>query len=235
MRVIFPDKHNNFPNLSKLLKKLPSVILVTSCIAPFFSYIINKFFGIPGLLEILALSVKGIQKHHFWQFLTYPLITADSLSLNKDQSFEITQRLLLRNVLDFFLFYKAIQHLIRKLGAFSVLVVISGQALIIGAVLWGFMALIHSSQSFFGPESIICGVLTVQIFLDPEKRFTIGPTPLSVSIKWGFLFVLGFYCCILIFSGAFLLLLASMLAIVLAILFCKKEKIPNPYTTSLRF
>ncbi|WP_100934138.1 hypothetical protein [Candidatus Chlamydia corallus] len=235
MRVIFPDKHNKLPNLSKLLKKLPSVILVTSCIAPFLSYIINKIFGISGLLEALALSVKGIQKHHFWQFFTYPLVTADSLCLHKDQSFEITQRLLLRNVLDFFLFYKAIHHVIRKLGAFSVLVLISGEVLITGAVLWGFMALIHSSHAFFGPESLICGVLTVQIFLDPEKRFTIGATPLSVSRKWGFVFILGFYCCILIFSGAFFLFLGSMLAIMLSILFCKKEKIPNPYITSLRF
>ncbi|SPN74108.1 hypothetical protein C10C_0975 [Chlamydia serpentis] len=235
MRVIFPDKHSKFPALSKILKKLPSIVLLTSCIAPFLSYIINKIFGGPNLLEILALSIKGIQKHYFWQFFTYPLITADSLSLDKNQSFEITQRLLLRNIIDFLAFYKGIHHVIRKLGALSVLILISSQILIIGAILWSFMVLIHSSQSFFGPESLICGILIVQIFLDPEKRFTIGPTPLSVSRKWGFVFILGFYYCILIFSGAFLLLIASMLSILLGMLFCKKEKIPNPYITSLRF
>ncbi|ANH78792.1 hypothetical protein [Candidatus Chlamydia sanziniae] len=233
MRVIFPDKHNKLPFLRRVLKQLPFLIFVTSCSAPFIAYMMNKFFCIPGVLETLALSVKGIQKHYFWQFITYPLITADSLSLHQEQSWEITQRLLIRNTLDFLFFYKATNHVMRKLGAFSLLTLIVGQILIIGTVLWGLMKLFHSTQVFFGPESLICALVLVHVFLDAEKRIQLGPTPLTFAKKWGFLLILGFYFCILIFSGAYFIFLATILSLVLSIFFCKKEKIPNPYITSL--
>ncbi|AGW38206.1 hypothetical protein [Chlamydia pecorum] len=235
MRVIFPDKHNQPSSFCRLLKRLPLCIFISSCVSPVFSYILHKIFRTQGVLEIFALSSQGVQKGYLWQFLTYPFFTADSLCIHKEQCFEITQRFLIRNTLDFLFFYKATDFIIRKLGVWSFLTLVSIQIPSIGFLIWCCMKLFGTPQAFFGPESLICSTMLVWIFLDPEKRLGLGPIPLTISRKWGFLILLGFYFCILIFSGSPLIFLGSILSLGLAWFFCKKEKIPNPYTASLRF
>ncbi|WP_201456262.1 hypothetical protein [Chlamydia sp. 17-3921] len=235
MRIIFPDKRNQPLFLCRILKQFPLFIFISSCVSPILSYTLHKLLGAPKILEILALSSQGIRKCYLWQFVTYPFLTADSLCIYKEQCFEVTQRFLIRNTLDFILFYKAADQLIRKLGAWNFLKIISVQILCTGVVIWGFMLLFGNTQAFFGPESLICTVLLIRVFLDPEKRLGFGSTILTLSRKWGFLLLLGFYFCILIFSGSYLIFFGSIFSLALALLFCKKEKIPNPYTSSLRF
>ncbi|WP_348662992.1 hypothetical protein [Chlamydia vaughanii] len=235
MRVIFPDKQNKNPLITRVLKQLPSFILVTSCVSPLISYVLKKMFGLPGILETLALSTEGIHKHKFWQFLTYPLITADSLCIHKEKCMEITQRLLIRNVLGFTFFYKATNHLIRKLGSLTFLILISAQILFTGVVIWALLKLFHSSQALFGPECLITSLVLIWVFLDPEQRLGLHPLPITISRKWGFAALIIFYFFILIFSGAFAMFFGSILSMAIGVLFCYKEKIPNPYRISRMF
>lgn len=234
MRVIFPDKYKQTPFLGKALKQLPLLVLVTSCSAPFIAFFLQYFFQVRGPIEWLALSVKGIHQHYFWQWLTYPLVTADTLKLGDLRSLEITQRLLMRNVLDFILFYKATDVIIQKLGTGTFVFLLTTQVSIAGISIWAFLWLIGSTQAFFGPESLICALLIVRVFLDPEKRLTLPLFPISLSRKWSFVLLLHFYFLILILSGAYAILLGSVLSMTLAICFCYKENIPNPYRGSYR-
>ncbi|EPJ25626.1 hypothetical protein CP09DC78_0141 [Chlamydia psittaci 09DC78] len=235
MRVIFPDKHNKNPFLTQVLRQLPSFILITSCISPLLSYLMKRLFGIPGIIETLALSTAGIHKHNFWQFITYPLITADSLCIHKEGCMDITQRLLVRNVLGFTFFYKATNHIIRKLGSITFLILVTSQVLITGVAVWACLKLFHSSQALFGPECLISTLLLIWVFLDPEKRLGLHPFPITLSRKWGFVVLAAFYFLMLLFSGAFALFFGSIFSLMLGVLFCYKEKIPNPYRTSRIF
>ncbi|BAE81028.1 conserved hypothetical protein [Chlamydia felis Fe/C-56] len=235
MRVIFPDKHNKSPLLTQLLKQLPSFILITSCISPMISYLMKKMFGLPGIIEVLALSTAGIHKHKFWQFITYPLVTADSLCIHKEGCMDITQRLLIRNVLGFIFFYKATNHIIRKLGSITFLILIVTQTLLTGVVIWACLKLLHSSQVLFGPECLISMLMLIWVFLDPEQRLTLTPLPVTLSRKWGFVILAAIYFFILLFLGAFAIFFGSLLSIIFGVLFCYKEKIPNPYRISRMF
>ncbi|EPP34605.1 hypothetical protein CP10139811_0473 [Chlamydia ibidis] len=232
MRIIFPDKHKKTPFFGRLLKRVPLFVLIISCTAPFVSYVMKKVFGCPGVIETLALSTKGVCEHKFWQFLTYPLVTSDCLSISNERCLEVTQRLLIRNCLDFVLFYKATDHIVRKLGSLPYLALISSQILITGTIVWAALHLLHSSQAFFGPECLIATLVLVWVFLDPEKRLAMYPLPTSLSRKWGFIGLLGFYFFILLVSGAFAVFLGSVISILIGIIFCHKEKIPNPYRLS---
>ncbi|MBQ8498507.1 hypothetical protein [Chlamydia sp.] len=229
MRVIFPDKYKHTPFLGRALQQLPLLVLATSCSAPFISFFLQKFFQMRGPVEWLALSVEGINQHYFWQWLTYPLVTADTLKLGDVGSLEITQRLLMRNTLDFILFYKATDTIIRKLGAGRFVFLLTAEVGVIGLTVWAFLWLIDSPQAFFGPESLICALLVVRVFLDPEKRLTLPLFPISLSRKWSFVLLLNFYFLILIIVGAYAALIGSVLSMALSILFCHKENIPNPY------
>ena len=229
MRVIFPDKYTKTPFLGRALKRLPLLVLATSCSAPFIAFFLQYFFQMQGPIEWLALSVKGISQHHFWQWVTYPLVTADTLNLNNSQSLEITQRLLMRNTLDFILFYKATDAIIRKIGMSRFVFLLTTQVGVVGMSIWAFLWLIGSSQAFFGPESLICALLIVRVFLDPEKRLTLPFFPISLSRKWSLVLLLHFYFLILILSGAYAALLGSVLSMALAVFFCYQENLPNPY------
>ncbi|EPP37591.1 hypothetical protein BOKEGFJH_00519 [Chlamydia avium] len=229
MRVIFPDKQDKNPLLTRVLKQLPSFILITSCVSPFVSYVLKKIFGIPSILETLALSTEGIRQHKFWQLITYPLITSDSLRIYNDRCMEITQRLLIRNVLCFIFLYKATQHIIRKLGSTTFLFLLVGQTLLTGITTWILLKLFHSSHALFGPECLISFLLLIWVFLDPEKRLALPTLPVTLSRKWAFVVLSIFYFFILILSGAFPLFFGSIFSMFLGILFCFKEKIPNPY------
>lgn len=229
MRVIFPDKQDKSPLLTRVLKQLPLVILITSCLSPFISYILKKIFAVPGILETLALSTEGIQKHQFWQWVTYPLVTADSLRIHSDRCLEITQRLLIRNVLCFIFLYQATYQMIRKLGSSTFLFLVVTQTLLTGIATWAILKLFHSSHALFGPECLISFLLLIWVFLDPEKRLVFPTLPITISRKWAFAILSFFYFFILILSGAFPLLFGSIFSMLLGIMFCYKEKIPNPY------
>lgn len=229
MRVIFPDKHDKSPRLTRVLKQLPSFILITSCISPLISYVLKKIFGVPGILETLALSAEGMHKHKFWQLITYPLVTADSLRIYNDRCLEITQRLLIRNVLCFAFLYKSTHHIIRKLGSTTFFFLVVGQTLLTGIATWGLLKLFHSSHALFGPECLISFLLLIWVFLDPEQRLVLPTLPITISRKWAFAILSIFYFLILIFSGAFPLLFGSIFSMLLGVIFCYKEKIPNPY------
>lgn len=228
MRIIFPDRDDS-PRLGYWLRRLPALVLMTSCSAPLISYIIKKLFALPSLIEFFSLSTAGVQSHQFWQFFTYPLITSDSLTINQWESLEITQRLLIRNTIDFVFFRQATDHLVRKLGARNFLILLVVQVLVTGLVVCGLLWSLRSSQSLLGPESLLCSLLLVWVFLDPERRLSIPVVPLTIARKWGFLFLMAFYFLILAATGAFALFLGSVVSVIISILFCKKEHIPNPY------
>ncbi len=228
MRIIFPDKYRN-SKLGHVLEKIPLIVFLTSCLAPIFSYLASRLFGFPTLIEYLSLSVSGIQKHRFWQFLTYPFVTADTLCIYKEQCVEVSQRLLIRNTLCFIFFYKSTKNIIAKLGPYNFLFFSLAQTLSNGLFIWILFKLCGSSQALFGPECLICSLILISVFLDPEKRTQLGPLPLTVANKWIFLVLLAFYCFLLTVAGAVALLLGSIFSMALAVAFCRKEKIPNPY------
>lgn len=233
MRIIFPDNRNQSPFIESFVKKIPLFILISSCLAPFFSFFL-LYFGKAGILERFALSVYGFQKHEFWQLITYPLISADSLCVTATCT-EITQRFLAKNILIFVFFRQATNLVVRKLGALSLLLFFLGQILIGGAATLLLMWLMDSSAFFFGPESLACATMLIWVFLDPEKRFSISVFPITVARKWGFIALLGFYFCILLITGSFATLFCSFISLGLATLFCYKKRIPNPYKNFIHF
>lgn len=235
MRVIFPDKRNTHPLLTRLLERLPFVILITTCLSPLASYILKKIFDVTGIIETLSLSASGIYKHKFWQLVSYPLVTADSLCTQHERCLEITQRLLVRNALDFIFLYKALHHIIRKLGSLSCFLLITLQTILTGVAVWLALKLLHSSQALFGPECLISCLMVVWIFLDPEQRLEFRPLPITISRKWAFATLLIFFLFIVLFTGAFALLFGSIVSMALGVLFCRIHNIPNPYQLSKIF
>ncbi|WP_213318158.1 hypothetical protein [Chlamydiifrater volucris] len=235
MRVIFPDKHQKPHLFSKIFSKIPFVLLFFSCTAPIASYILKKIFHAPGLLELFSLSKDGINSHRIWQFFTYPLISSDSINLTIDASFELSQRLLLRNTLVCIFLQKVSRHFIQKLGTTSFLVFLGIQIPCVGAAVWSLMKLTGAESAFFGAECILCALATVSVFLDPEKRFYLRPFPFYISRKWGFLVILGIFLLSLIACRAFFFFGGAVLSVLLSILFCQAERLPNPYTISDSF
>lgn len=234
MRIIFPDNRNRHPTLEKIVQNFPYFILVTSCLAPFLSFFF-VIFNKPGILETLALSVHGIQLHKFWQFVTYPLVTTDSWHISSLISMEISQRLLIRNILGFIFFYKATNQILRKLGALSTLVFYFIQITIAGILTFFFLWILESPKPLLGPESLICAALLIWVFLDPEQRLEFPFFPLSISRKWGFLILLTLYFFILLLTGASSTFICSILSLCLATYFCHIKHIPNPYKNLIHF
>ncbi|WP_213357513.1 hypothetical protein [Chlamydiifrater phoenicopteri] len=231
MRVIFPNKQQGSHFFSKIFSRVPLALLLFSCTAPIASYILKKIFHTSGLLELFSLSKNSIDSHRIWQFFTYPLICSDSINLSVDASLELSQRLLLRNTLVCILLQKISRHFIQKLGTTSFLVFLGIQIPCVGAAVWSLMKLTGSNSAFFGAECILCALATVSVFLDPEKRFYLRPFPFYISRKWGFLIVLGVFFLSLIACKAFFFLGGAILSVLLSILFCQGEKLPNPYAT----
>lgn len=235
MRIIFPDNRDKCPVLETIVKKFPYFVLVTSCLAPFISFFILYIFNKPGIIETFALSIKGIQQHKFWQFITYPLVTANSWCLHEPSCMEISQRLLIRNIFGFIFFYQSTEQILRKLGALSIFIFYCSQILITGALTLFVLWVIDSPKPLLGPESLVCASLLVWVFLDPEKRLSLAFFPISIPRKWGFVILLGLYFFMLMLTGASSTFFCSLFSLCLAAYFCYIKHIPNPYRNLIHY
>lgn len=229
MRVIFPDKNENPGMLSRLVKKIPLFILFLTCLSPLISFVMRKIFKMPGILELCALSLRGINLQRYWQFFTYPFVASETLSLGKKASFEITQRFLIRNIVVYLLFSQALDFCVKKFGTLKCLFLMLIQILFTGTFVWALMRFFLSSEAFLGPECLLYTFGTIQTFVDPKKHVQIPIIPIAIPRKWFYMVLSILINIVLLIIRAYTVLAAIIFSTFISIIFCYIEKIPNPF------
>lgn len=225
MRVIFPNKTSpSSSRFTKVLGFIPTAIFVSSVFFPVLNFILPKF-GLQAPHEYLGLSVNGIGKGYYWQLISFSFLFSADLT--------ITQQFLIKITLVYIVLNSMVRLFIQKLGNIRFVLFWLGQSLIIGVLSLILMRYQQNDTIIYGCIPILAGFTTVGIFLDPDKKVGLPIFPIYFSVKWVALLVLGFVFVVFISQNQWITILNSFLSIILAVLYCKYERLRNPFSSDL--
>ncbi|MEG0036837.1 MAG: hypothetical protein RSB82_03585 [Victivallaceae bacterium] len=226
MRIIFPNRTSANPLVTKILKQIPLGVFVFSILSPIMNFVFARF-GWHFLSYRFGLSLEGIASKHYWQFFTYSFVNSTSSVFS--------QGLLIKATLMYFVQQTMLNLFIKKIGNIKFILFWFMQILSVALFSLFLMYSKSLGNTVYGILPFSIGLTTVGIFLDPQKKIGLPPLPIYFSVKWIALIIVGFVFSVLISQNQLITVFNSIISIGVAVLFCRMERIPNPYISELSF